>query len=202
MKYSMHYSYRGIGDVLLIIFNNSLTMTRKENHGRIVAIYHDDELIGYNIFDIKEIIKIKSEGMIYLPNPALIEVINSMLINEKLPTLEPFEESGYVIGEVVDAIPLDDVKTFVTVNLETEYASVIVKDNSLNIGDKVVVAKVGTRLSSGDTVKEGNMDGTLLNGHICTNRDLGIKENEDKITLLDTNAINGKDFFSLEGGTR
>lgn len=198
MKYSMHYSYKGIGDVLIIIFNNSLTATRYEKKDRITVIYHDDEIIGYNIFDIKDIIKIKNEGMIYLPNPALIEVVNTMLHNAGVPTLEPFDNSGYFIGEVMDAIPLDEHKTFVTVSLNDEYISTIAKDATLEIGDKVVVAKVGTRLSNGETVKEGNMDGTLLNGHICTNHELGIKEKETEITILEKEAVVGQDFFSLE----
>ena len=182
MKYSMHYSYKEIGDVLIIIFDNDLKPTRSENKGRVTVIYHDDIIIGYNIFDIKDIIKIKNEGMIYFPNPTLVEVINTLLKNAGVPTLEIQIESGYYIGEITDVH-----NSMVTVNLGKE--QVDAKEIGLNVGDKVVVAKAGTRLCTGETVKDG---------HICKNKELGIKDNGEQITILDKEAEIGKDFFYLE----
>lgn len=196
--YALYYSYKGIGDVLLVVIDNSLSMTSYKRINNVVVIYHDEDIIGFNIFDIKDIIKIKNEGMIYYPTEQFLNVINSLLENAKLPILDKKENSGYFIGEVVDLIPLNEEKTFVSVDLENDFVSTIVKDHSLSVGDKVVVAKVGTYLSSGEVVKEGNMDGTLLNGHICTNKELGINEELEKILVLDKDETKGNDFFSME----
>ena len=197
-NYAMYYSYKGIGDVLIIIFNNSLKMTRSEKINNVVVIYHDEEIIGYNIFDIKEIVKIKNEGMIYFPSETFLEIVNSILINAHQEPLEKKESSGYVVAEVVDAIELDEHKLFVTLSTEQEMINTIVKDAKVEIGDKVVVALVDTFLNSGEVVKSGNMDGTLLNGHICTAYELGIKDKEDAILTLNKDERNGEDFFMVE----
>ena len=189
----MHYSYKEIGDVLLIIFDNSLKATRSEKKGRVTVIYHDEQIIGYNIFDIKEIIKIKNQGMIYFPNPALVEVVNTLLKNAGVPTLDIYKESGYYIGEVTE---VND--SIVYVNLGNEQISSIVDNSDVNVGDKLVVAKVDTRLSNGKTVKEKKVNDVLINGHICLNKELGIEDNGEQITILDKEAEIGKDFFYLE----
>lgn len=186
--YALYYSYKGIGDVLVIVFDNALPTTRSERIGNVVALYNEDKLIGCNIFDIKEIIKIKSSGLIYYPSEQFLSVINSMLKNAKLPTLELKENSGYFIGEVKEIN-----NGIITLNDGVAY----LKEHNLKVGDKVVYAKVGTYLNNGQVVKEENKDGVVINSHICTNKELGINE-EETILVLDEDEQVGLDFFSLE----
>ncbi len=98
--YSLYYSYKNKGDVLIITFDGEKEATKSENRERVTIIYNNSEIIGYQIKNIKEIIKIKSEGMIYLPNKEMVEVINSILKNAKLEPLEEKENSGYFTAEV------------------------------------------------------------------------------------------------------
>lgn len=98
--YSLYYSYKKRGDILIVTFNSEMKETRKENKGRVTILYNNDEIIAYHIHDLKEIIKIKGEGMIYLPNKEMIMVINSILANEGLEPLEEKEHSGYFVKEV------------------------------------------------------------------------------------------------------
>ena len=182
-NYSLFYSYKNIGDVLIIIFNNELKATHDEKRGNVTVIYHDDEIIGYNIFNIKEIIKIRSEGKIFLPSSALISVINSILKNAKLPVLDEQIDSGYYVAVVKT---INDKNIIVSLSNEELIAK---KVDGVAINDKVVVARKGTTLADGSVVKE--------EGHICTNVELGIKE-EEKILVLDEDVEIGKDFFSME----
>ena len=193
--YSLHYSYKNMGDVLIIIFDNVKKATHSENRGRVTVIYHDEEIIGYNIFDMKEIIKIKNDGMIYLPSPALVDVINTILVNAKCEPLDYKETSGYFTGAVVN---IDNASSVVTISLGNEMVKAMNKKYPLNINDKVVIAKVGTRLPTGDIIKETNINNELINAHLCTFLELGIIEDEDKILILDEDIQIGKDFFSSE----
>ena len=84
-NYAIYYSYKTIGDVVIILFDNNKQPTRSETKHRVTVIYNEDEIIGYNIFDIKEIIKIRNEGMIYYPSFALVSIINSILLFHILP---------------------------------------------------------------------------------------------------------------------
>lgn len=187
--YALYYSYKGMGDVLLIVFDNDLATTKSETIGNVVALYNNDKLIGYNIFDIKDVIKIKSQGLIYYPSEQFLSVINSILENAKLPTLDPKENSGYFIGQIIEmkgeVVQLND--GFVALS----------KDQSLKVGNKVVFASVGTYLNNGKVVKETNEKGFRINAHICTNKELGIND-DDTILVLDEDEQVGKDFFSLE----
>ena len=78
-NYAIYYSYKSLGDILIIVFDDEKDATRLVTKGRVVVVYNNNEIIGYNILNVKDIIKIKSSGMIYFPTPELIDVINSIL---------------------------------------------------------------------------------------------------------------------------
>ena len=196
-NYAMFYSYKGIGDVLIIIFDNTKAATHSENKNRVTVVYNNDEIIGYNIFDIKDVIKIKNEGMIYYPSSALVSIVNSILKNQKLPLIDVKEQSGYVIMEVKECVSIGPNKTLVTVTDGNSLLKGIIKDATLNVNDKVVVALEGTFLSTGEMVKTSYIDDLQINVHICTGTDLGIKEIKD-LLVLDNDAKTGEDFFLVE----
>lgn len=190
-QYSIFYSYKGIGDVLIVIFNNESKPTHYERKGQVEVIYHEQEVIGYNIFDISKIIKIKTSGLIYLPSKELISIINALLRNNGLEELEVQTNSGYIIGEVVDIKPYQE-KKIVSVDIGKEVVKAYTKE-VINLKDKVVVATLGTRLNDSRIVK--TIEDT--NAFICTEKDLQISES-DTILILDNEEENGKDFFTME----
>lgn len=196
-NYSIHYSYKGIGDVIIILFDNKKKPTHSVSKGRVTVVYHDEEIIGYNIFDVKDIVKIRNEGMIHFPSPQLIEVINTILINAKVEPLEILKESGYYVGQIKSIKPIDSEKNLVSIELKDECLNGVTKYQNLKISDKVVVAKVGTHLNNGDIVKESENGNIVVNAHICTNSELGI-DNNDEIFIVDEDIENGKDFFTTE----
>ena len=193
----MYYSYKGIGDVVIILFDNAKNPTRFEKRHRVTVIYNNEEIIGYNIFDIKEIIKIRNEGMIYYPSPTLVSIINSILKNEKLPLIDVKKESGYVIGNIQEVSKFDNEKYLVKVFLNDDCLYAIVKERLLNVNDKVVVAKEGTFLNNGELVKATHINDKVISAHVCTGTELGIKDERD-ILVLDNDAKTGEDFFLVE----
>lgn len=195
--YSLFYSYKNIGDVLIVIFDNEKKPTHHERKGNVEVIYHEEEVIGYNVFNIRNIVKIKTEGLIYLPSPTLVSVINTILKNSGVEELGIINHSGYVIGEIKNITALDIEKSLVSIDINEEMINAVIKNNNININDKVVVALVGTRLNSGEVVKSSNVDGVLINGHLCNEKELQISE-DNKILILDKEEENGKDFFTTE----
>lgn len=196
-KYSLHYSYKNIGDVLIVVIESELECTRSERKGQIEILFNEDKVIGYNIFDISEIIKIKNNGPIFLPEPTALNILNNLLENAGVERLASLSSSGYYVGKVLDVIEISEDKTYVMVDIAHDMVSTIIKNAYLEAGEMVVVATAGTRLGDGSTVKLGNMDGTLLNGHICTELELSISDKE-KVLKLKNNEEIGKDFFTLE----
>ena len=186
-SYGIYYSYKAIGDVVIVMFDN-LPATRSENKGRVTVIYNGNNVIGYNIYNVKEVIKIKNEGLIHLPSSALVEVLNTMLINAEVTPLDIFEHSGYYTAQVVeingDLITLSTgINTYATKSKQP-----------LKVNDKVVLAKAGTHLASGEIVKDENG----VNAYICTYSELGINADNDNVLVLEDDIELGKDFFSSE----
>ncbi len=195
--YALFYSYKGIGDVLIIIFDGGLSTTKTETHGKVTVIYHEEEIIGYNIFDIKDVVRIRSNGLIYYPSEQFLNVVNSILINEKLPTLEKKEHSGYFIGEILDIKKIANDKSLVVIDSGKEHINAIINETSLSKGNKVVCAQAGTYLNNGQIVKNYQPDNIVINGHICTNRELGMND-EDNVLVLEDDENIGTDFFLLQ----
>ena len=92
---------------------------------------------------------------------------------------------------------IENGKRLVALRLGEETVNGIIKENNLHVGDKVVVAKEGTFLSSGEMVKETHINDLLVNVHICTGFELGIKDIKE-ILILDNDAKAGEDFFLVE----
>lgn len=196
-NYAIYYSYKEIGDVVIILFDNAKNATSSIRKNRVSVIYHNDEIIGYNIFDIKDIIKIKSEGMIYFPSNVLVSIINSVLQNEKLETLEYKTSSGYLIAQVGDIKPIDNEKFLLSLFINNDIFHSVVKNCSLKTGEKVVIVQEGTFLNNGEMFKETNYENIKINAHVCTGVELGIT-NIDGILSLDNDSVIGDDFFLLE----
>ena len=196
-NYAIYYSYKEIGDVVIILFDNAKNATSSIRKNRVSVIYHNDEIIGYNIFDIKDIIKIKSEGMIYFPSNVLVSIINSVLQNEKLETLEYKTSSGYLIAQVDEIKGIDNEKSLLSLSIGNDIFHSVVKNCSLKTGDKVVIVQEGTFLNNGEMFKETNYENIKINAHVCTGVELGIT-NIYGILSLDNDSVIGDDFFLLE----
>ena len=195
-NYAMFYSYKGIGDVIIIVFDNSKGPTRNEKKHRVTVIYNNDEIIGYNIKDIKEIVKIRNEGMIFFPSKALIDVLNNILINSGVPPLEYKIDSGYFIAQITNKEKVDDGE-YLTLDCGGQIYNCVTKSKIVNVGDKVVIAKVGTHLNNGEVIKESAINNKTINTHVCTGVELGLLDVSD-VLILEEDAIVGKDFFSME----
>ena len=181
-NYSLFYSYKNIGDILIIIFDNEKKPTRHVRKGKVEVLYHDEEVIGYNIFDISEVIKIKTQGKIFLPSPILIRVINTILKNSGVKELDEIKESGYVIGKVIDAN-----ESSLKVDIQKEIVEVP-SNQEIKVNDCIVIAKVGTMLNTGEVVKSP---------HVCNEKELQISDS-DKPLVFKEEASVGMDFFMEE----
>lgn len=193
-NYSLYYSYKAIGDVLIIDFDNQAFISSHHRVGEVEVIYDEERLIGYNIFNVSKIMKIKTSGMIFFPSPLFIDVINSILSNANLENLSPKSHSGYFIGEIVDFQEGENNHLY-SISLGSKIVVAKLSD-SLNLGDKVVVALQGSVLNTGKMAVEVESKDDLLSAHICTNRELNIQD-DDRIFLVDEDENIGNDFFQI-----
>ncbi|MDY0345619.1 MAG: DUF4479 domain-containing protein [Bacilli bacterium] len=199
--YRLFYDYHAIGDILMIVFNNQKRTDRAEKRNEIALIYSGDELIGINIFNISQIVRIKAKGMIVNPAQEFLQVINHILKNAEVDPLPEQTNSGFIVGQVLEIINNDE-KDFRIAKVDigsrviyTKIAHLEVIENAL-----VVIALADTILFNGQTVNVETIDGMYFEGKIATFKDLNIdaSNEEDKVFIIEEFMEIGQDFFAKE----
>lgn len=197
--YAIFYNYHTIGDVLLIISDLETKPNRVIKNGDVTSLYLDDKLIGINIFNISNVLKIKSNGLIVLPLKEMIDVINNILINANVETLEYKKESGFKVGKVLtcEEHPDSDHMHVLTVNIGSEVLDIVCGAPNVKEGQKVVVATLGTTMFDGKKIVPSSLRGIKSNGMLCSPRELHLEgaPNVRGILVLDDDATIGEDFF-------
>lgn len=204
MKAHLFYDFHVIGDVLLIIIDENQKPTRSVKKGNVVALYHDDALVGINVFEFSEIVKMKHQGLIILPPKQLIDVINHVLRNAGLETLDDVAESGFRIGQVLtcEEHPDSDHLHVCKVDVGNQQLDIVCGAPNVSQGAKVVVAMPGTMMFDGSLIVPSQLRGVPSSGMLCSPRELHL-ENAPQVRgllLLDANAQVGDDFFQYLGG--
>lgn len=197
--YAIFYNYHTIGDVLLIISDLETKPNRVVKNGDVTSLYLDDKLIGINIFNISNVLKIKSNGLIVLPLKEMIDVINNILINANVETLDYKKESGFKVGKVLtcEEHPDSDHMHVLTVDIGSEVLDIVCGAPNVKEGQKVVVATLGTTMFDGKKIVPSSLRGIKSNGMLCSPRELHLEgaPNVRGILVLDDDAIIGEDFF-------
>ncbi len=165
--YRLFYDYETNGDILFVIIDPEKKVDEVMKKGDVAYLYSKKELVGINIFEISDVVRIKSKGVIFAPDRALIAAINTILDKP----LEEEKESGYEVMSIanLEEHPLDEKAKIVTLkSLNKTYQSVSYYPN-LKIGMLVVVAKDGTILYNGSLfhkklVKNIPVEVSLLSG--------------------------------------
>ena len=197
--YAIFYNYHTIGDVLLIISDLETKPNRVIKNGDVTSLYLDDKLIGINIFNISNVLKIKSNGLIVLPLKEMIDVINNILINANVETLEYKKESGFKVGKVLtcEEHPDSDHMHVLTVDIGREVLDIVCGAPNVKEGQKVVVATLETTMFDGKKIVPSSLRGIKSNGMLCSPRELHLEgaPNVRGILVLDDDATIGEDFF-------
>jgi len=164
-SYQLFYHPKVLGDVLLVMFEAETSATHFITHDDVTIIYHDQRLIGVNIFKIHDLIRIHAFGLIFNPPDVLIKILNDKFANEAIDIFLPPFKSGFVVGRV---IKMDASKIILSLGANEISAKCY---EHLKIGDLLVVARPGTILPTG---KIHSL--TETQALICTESMFGISE--------------------------
>lgn len=203
MKATFFYNKKLIGDVLLVVIDNDASITRIDKKDDVCVIFHDDKVIGINIFNISQIIKFKNEGRIVLPSDEVIDIVNNKIASFNIEKIDYVRNTGFVVGRIisVEEHPDSDHLHILQVDVGSEILDIVcgaynVKENML-----VVVATIGTVMNDGTIIKPGKLLGEVSNGMCCSPRELGLNIEYPLHHLLELDedqVVVGQDFFSLK----
>ena len=199
--YRLFYNYHTIGDVLMILFDSQKKANKHEKRDNITLIFHDDELIGINIFAISEIVRIKAQGMIVNPASEFLDVINHILLNHGLSALAYQNESGFVVGQVIETIEGEEESGRIgKIDIGSRVIYVNLISSQVEVNTLVVIALAGTILGNGQSVGVEEHGNVFFEGKLCLKSDLNLLNGneDDGYFFIDEFMEIGQDFFAKE----
>lgn len=173
---NLFYNPQGVGDVAFLQIeptDGAFDYNKKDD---VVEITQDGQVVGFNIFNVSDKIKIEGNGHIKLTSEiieALQQSINNSGFNYKLDTdLSPKFVVGYV--ETKEKHPDADKLSVLKVNVGNETLQIVCGAPNVAAEQKVVVAKVGAVMPSGMIIKDAKLRGVDSSGMICSMKELDL----------------------------
>ena len=204
-NYCLYYvpkaNSKDVNDMLMIFYGENKLVNKREISNDLILLKNNDEVIGYVIPNFSNYCKMKINGTIYLPNDQLIDLINDILINHKLDKLAYRNESGFIIGELIEK--KEHRKSFI---YKVDIGGEIKTTEStfdLPLNCKLVFATSGTYLMPGRMINDyTTQDKISLSGRIVTYEDLEMNiENPYYPIIFYEDVEVGSDFFLMEEKT-
>lgn len=173
---NLFYNPQGVGDVAFLQIeptDGAFDYNKKDD---VVEITQDGQVVGFNIFNVSDKIKIEGNGHIKLTSEiieALQQSINNSGFNYQLDTdLSPKFVVGYV--ETKEKHPDADKLSVLKVNVGNETLQIVCGAPNVAAEQKVVVAKVGAVMPSGMVIKDAKLRGVDSSGMICSMKELDL----------------------------
>ena len=198
--YRLFYNHPALKDVLIIVIDPEARVLKSETHNNVVALYgENDKLVGYNIFHIDDVMKIKANGVIFVPDAKLLEVINSLLEREGLAPLPEIKDSGYRVAKVLstEEHPLDEKALILKLQCGEKTYETVSNLKGIEEGSMVVVALDGTILFDGSVYHAAVIKNIYNDVKVLSPVELRLEGSMKDAFLLDDDPSfkDGEDFF-------
>lgn len=182
------YNLSGVGDVLMIRLTASKPTTSIKEVNNITALYHNEQLIGYNIHHVSEIVNINAHGLVKF-NPTIENKINELLEANGFHRLKIDYTPRFVVGRVLECVdhPDSDHLHVCKVDVKDEILQIVCGASNVAQGQLVVVAKLHAVMPSGLVIVKSKLRGVESTGMICSGRELDLPgyESTKGILVLD-----------------
>lgn len=196
---NLFYNKEGVGDVAFLQIEPTDGPFEYEIKNNVVAIKHENQIVGFNIFDFSKVYSVNSNGHIKLTE-TLVEAIQQSITNAGFDyQLEADLSPKFVVGyvETKEKHPNADKLSILKVDVSSEKVQIVCGAPNVEAGQKVVVAKVGAVMPSGMVIKDAELRGVASSGMICSMRELNLPNapQEKGIMVLSDDYKVGNAFF-------
>lgn len=178
----------------ILISNGTRSLpTNIVSNENITTLYYQEDIIGYNIFNVdtsrfnKGLIVRKDENLINFLNKTLEKVLNYDFAD------------NIVVGKVLECLPHPDSDHLhiTKVDVGNEILQIVCGASNVAINQKVVVAKIDAMMFDGNIIKPGILRNVKSYGMICSGYELnlvGYKKGQGILVLDDKFKIGEKYF--------
>lgn len=196
------YNREHIGDVLLVIFQDTEDVKRSvERRGNVARVYRDDngETLAWNIFEVSSLIELDGNGQVFLTDENVAR-LNDELVKEGFePVLENDATPKFVVAQIVEMIDHPDSDHLhicqVAIN-DDERVQIVCGAPNVALGLKTVAALPGAMMPSGSLIFPGKLRGQDSFGMLCSARELELPNAPQVRGIIELNdsAIVGEAF--------
>lgn len=178
----LYHAFKVKNDLLIRIKNMETTNFIKKDN--VVALYNNDNLIGYNILEYSDL---ELESGLNLSNDKLTSSINSVLEKYDFELLETDHNDYFVVGKIIECEkhPKSSKLSLCKVDVNSEVLDIVCGGVNARKDIKVVVAKIGAVLKSGLWIQPGLVMNETSNGMLCSATELGLQQEYPGILELD-----------------
>tara|TARA_B100000902_G_scaffold48580_1_gene55596 strand:- start:35099 stop:37531 length:2433 start_codon:yes stop_codon:yes gene_type:complete len=150
----------------------------------------------------------------YINTDLSVDVISNILTNiglevEKITNVQSVKGGleGIVVGKVISCIKHENADRLKLAKVDIgseEKLDIVCGAPNIDLGQKVLVATVGTRLYFNDEsikIKKNKIRGVISEGMICSEKEIGVGKHSDGIMVLEDNVKIGtlaKDYFNVK----
>src|SRR5699024_368788 len=196
---NLFYNKESVGDVAFLQIEASNGEFSYEVKGDVVEITNDSKVVGYNIFKASEKTTLEGNGHIKLTETLVNELQRAIQDAEFAFKLNADFSPKFVVCyvETKSKHPDADKLSVLTVDVSTEKLQIVCGAANIDIGQKVVVAKVGAVMPSGMVIKDAELRGVASSGMICSMKELDLPNapQEKGIMVLSDEYTVGQAFF-------
>ncbi|WP_396022066.1 YtpR family tRNA-binding protein [Bombilactobacillus thymidiniphilus] len=193
------YNPQELGDVLIMVLGADTPKQSVIQKGNVVQIKDEQQkVIGYNFFDVAQQLNLQStdNGQVFLDEAQIATLNNILQNNDFEPDLQVESTPKLVVGDVkeIKSHPDSDHLHVCQIELDNgQMAQIVCGAPNIAVGQKVVVAKVGAMMPSGQIIFAGVLRGVDSAGMVCSARELGLENAPQKrgILVLDNNYSTG-----------
>jgi tRNA-binding protein len=194
------YNKQGVGDVLLV----QLTIDKPEKihieqFGDVTLIKNEkQEIAGFNLFQASNYMDLQDQQPLEVTESFVTAVQTALEKNGVSYTLEVDLSPKFVVGyvESKDKHPNADKLNVCQVAVGDETLQIVCGAPNVEVGQKVVVAKVGAVMPSGMVIRDAELRGVPSSGMICSAKELALPDapTEKGILVLPEDAQTGTPF--------
>lgn len=186
------YNESGVGDVLLVVINNSNGQDVKAvRHGDVaqVTVVETGEVVAWNLFNAStHVSDLSGNGQLILTD-GQINQLNDMLTESGFETeLVADNSPKFVVGFVKSCQKHDDSDHLHITQIEVDNGDIlqiVCGAPNIKAGLKVVVAKVGAMMPDGLIIWSGELRGVASHGMVCSAKELGLPNAPTKKGILE-----------------
>ena len=198
MNLHAFYNNENIGDVLLVRLGERQKVTHTQSHDDLCVLYHNDDIIAYNLFNASSYISHLVIGKIKI-NETFVEEFNNVLKQYDLPLVESDYDDKFRVGKVVEIEehPDSDHMHICKVDIGGEVLQIVCGAPNVALNQLVVAALEGAVMPSGLIIVPSSLRGVASAGMLCSARELNLPNAPQVrgILVLDENEYKPGDSF-------